>query len=438
MYYSDAELLEWFKNPSVNPVTGYKLTCKEFNVKNRKSTMANQFKKQWEVYQEMQTPEILEKCRQLPTDIIREIGRKKFQDNEERLQRIMDFHWMDRQSRQEQSQKRHSLSITDTTFVSHYSKNDAPRHKSFINSEYVLSNKMQYATSPHGFSFQNEDILIGMHQSIDKHHIFNFTYDGSRCPDYCIQKDYLYSEKYKIAGTFWKNIAPIVSVYIEVFQNGHVKMKSSLETNHKTTLHSKIPFPDLIEDMQRDENHPFLKAYREGLRICFRSIRHILHLKIDEIPIFEHQKAMQRCYVEKLCFERDRHERLEHLEHLDRHDLYLLYRWLSGQVIFGSILKKEEILESYEKINDKNCQSCHHCSHCKIQSFYDVLSLIDDAVNNKKDISSWEVPVGSHGYLALKFCKNETNTFDGYFIDDDLHKKRIQSLISADSWKMIV
>lgn len=248
--FTTKDIEEWKKNPDKNPITGFPIKTI------KKRGIFHQIQKQIDINNELERN--LHKTVTIPTDIVIHILGQKCTENQKHTDRIIQ--------------------------------------KSFCKPDISYSNL--------NVNLKGDGMVLDMSERKDtvSHLIFKYFINKSSC----IIHDYQYMKKYNITSTFWKNIEPYCEFYF-IMRNKEnndsnennenqkrVSMRCSLAVKYKKELNNIISVEQLTHDLKMNDNHPLLKFYREGLRICFKIFEHIMDMNktIKTFPFLDTIKIM--------------------------------------------------------------------------------------------------------------------------------------------------
>lgn len=259
--FTTEELLAWQKNPHINPITQNRIN--PFS----KKGIAAELSRQWEIYVAFE--QNVDKTKQIPVDVVYEIFRKTFQDKKENLYRSLDMIW-------KQDMMRHShpfFSVTKTIQQMLENPDESMYRASFLENGFLFVGNFD------GFYMKKQHCKFSYYPWLKENTTsFCFAYSHFSHRFSSIYYDDQYCAKYNITRTFWRNMMPKISFDVYFHEkSGHIELNCNLAVKNEF-LTSVIPLDELKRDIQDNDAHPLLNAYREAVRVWFHSLHHLIDL----------------------------------------------------------------------------------------------------------------------------------------------------------------
>lgn len=277
--FTTKDLEKWQRNPYINPKTGYKINP------NNKKGVTSILEKQWRIHEELKS--ICNYTFRIPNHIVCKIYEmqllKNLDNTNERINMIWSSHVRFRKISLDNL--KFSRSKEDPFSIPFKTSNEfGETHNYESNSHYLLMN-IEFYNNVITWVQNESAIMIASGLYIKLANIKNdengktklvFKYYKFDFPHSSIDKDDQYTIKYGISREFWKNIMPCVQFQLTfTHDTKKLYLDCAIDVTNQKELQNAIEYSDLVRDVQENESHPFLKAYREGFRAFAISITNI-------------------------------------------------------------------------------------------------------------------------------------------------------------------
>lgn len=267
------ELEEWKENPYINPKTKYRINPKS------KKGIAQHFQKQLQIYEGFLKIQNIT-CN-IPDDVSMKIYEILLRENLQKVESKVRLIW---ETRKNDILRHHDFISTrgNEDQFTIISQTENLIHKIKDNGFEIFKN-----SKDHDFLMLTKGLYIKVlnFDDIDKKEtLILFKYYDFDSEFSSIFKDDQYTIKYNISRDFWRNILPYVHFQVIYnHDNQSLKMNCVLDIKNEDQLIQKISLQELQQDMYENENHPILRAYREGFRIFVACIPKIISiLDVDD------------------------------------------------------------------------------------------------------------------------------------------------------------
>jgi len=362
--FSTSDIQKWMDDPTINPRTGYKIKP------NAKNGIVSIIKNK--IYTNKVLKENIHITSLFSNDIVHEILTFNMKEKQNAIQNMLQKIWPN------------PIDFTCSLLEEFDSITDEDESVEVVRNYFKTTiNDVCY------FVVGNNELNIGSERGLtidcyqNKANIktnstaIRLQYKMMDKMESCIKCDDQYCLKYNISKSFWYNLRPLLTIWLNVSASSSVNMICYFTVLNFDHMIKYISIEELTRDMSQNESHPLLKSYREHLRVCFQGLSKVLNMKLpnEENTCLRKFESLQEIIKDKLQIKED-----DYLNNLFK----------------SSTTKK----------------------------YCDVLEKLDKMLNVQKDIRKWHIQIAPDSIINLKFNKNER-----------LHKKRLQTLITMDKYK---